>query len=202
MRYISRSSLLACACVLAACSQSAPPALDGDWVLDAGQSRLAFTSVKAGSIAEAHSFNSLKGAVSADGTATLSIDLASVETNIDVRNERVRNMLFETGMFPTADVTVQLDPAHFETLGVGETLIEPVEGELDLHGSQSTIATELAVTRIAENRVKVETTAPIIVDADVYGLVGGIAALQDIAGLSGITPQVPVSFSITYERAE
>ena len=197
-----RTSIAASAIALAACSQSAPAPLEGDWVLDAENSRLAFTSVKAGSIAEAHSFTSLAGSVSADGTATLTIDLASVETNIDVRNERMRNLLFETGMFPSATVTTQLDPAHFEALGVGESIVEPVEATLDLHGAQDTIATDLSVTRIGEGRVQVETTAPIILDAGSYALVDGLDALQEVAGLSGITPQVPVTFSITFEQSE
>jgi polyisoprenoid-binding protein YceI len=202
MRAIIRNSIIAGAVLLAACGQQAEAPLDGAWTLDPAQSRVAFTTVKAGEIAEAHGFRTLSGSVGADGAATLAIDLASVSTNVDIRNERMREFLFETGAYPVATVTAQLDPAAFSALKVGESKLQPVEATLDLHGVKSPVEAELAVTRIAGGEVKVETAAPIIVDAGTYGLTEGVAKLQELAGLPGITPQVPVSVSLVFAKAE
>lgn len=197
-----RSSLIAVGLLMAACSPPADAPLDGAWALDASESRLSFTTVKAGEIAEAHGFKTLSGSVGADGAASLTIDLASVATNADIRDERMREFLFETGAYPSATITAQLDPAAFSALKVGESKLQQVTATLDLHGVKSPVEAELAVTRIGENRVKVETTAPLIVDAGTYGLAEGVAKLQELAGLPGITPQVPVSFSLVFEQQE
>ena len=108
--------------------------------------------------------------VSGEGAATVSIDLASVETNIDIRNERMREFLFETATYPEATVSAQLDPAAFSQLKIGEQIVQPVSAKLKLHGAESDLETELAVTRIGPDKVQVETTAPIIVDADTFAL--------------------------------
>ena len=58
------------------------------WSLDSEASKLAFGSVKKDVIGEFHSFESISGMVEADGIVTVEIDLTSVQTNIDIRNER------------------------------------------------------------------------------------------------------------------
>jgi len=202
MNKMIRATILSGGLLLAACGQQEAAPLDGAWALDGAQSRLAFTTVKAGEIAEAHGFKTLSGSVAADGAASLSIDLASVATNADIRDERMREFLFETGAYPAATVTAQLDPAAFSALKVGESKLQPIEATLDLHGVKGPVAAELSVTRIAADKVKVETTAPIIVDAGSFNLTAGVAKLQELAGLPGITPQVPVSFSLVFEKQD
>ncbi|HSG33025.1 MAG TPA: YceI family protein [Sphingomonadaceae bacterium] len=197
------AGMLAAGLLVSACSQpEAVAPLDGTWALDGAQSTLGFTTVKNGAIAEAHSFSALSGSVGADGAASLTIDLASIATNIDIRDERMREFLFETGTFPSATATAQLDPAAFANLAVGESATSPVSATLDLHGAQQAVDAELTVTRISADKVKVETAAPVIVDAAAFGLDAGVAKLQELAGLDSITPQVPVSFSLVFGKAE
>ncbi len=184
---------------LAACST--PPAeqpLSGSWTLDAEESHLAFVSVKAGQVAEAHSFPGLSGSVSDSGEASLSIDLASVDTLIDVRNERMRDMLFNVAEFPSATVTTSFDPSAFGALTVGETMVQPVTATLDLNGTNGEVASDLTVTRVGADKVRVATIAPIIISADSYGLGEGMEALREVANLDSITGQVPVTFSLTF----
>jgi len=187
---------------IAACSQGpaeAPP-LAGAWTVDGDASHLAYVTVKAGEIAETNEFAGLSGTVTAEGAATIEIDLASVDTGIDIRNERMREVFFNIAENPSATVTAQLDPAAFSGLGIGETMVQPVEAQLSLVGVEKTILTELAVTRTAENRVLAATTDPIIIDAGAYGLDGGLAQLQELAGLPSITPVTPVTFTIAFEQ--
>lgn len=189
---------------LAACS--APPSapvetsLDGDWSLSGSESHFAFVTVKAGTVAEAHTFSDLSGFVHGDGTAEIEIPLATVETNIDVRNERMRDFLFETGTYPVATVTAQLDPAVFAGLSIGDSVTTPVSATLDLHGQTGEIETNLVVTRIGSDKVQVATATPIIVHADDYALGAGVEKLRELANLPAITPSVPVTFSIVLTR--
>lgn len=198
MRIAASAATLA-ALGLAACST--PPAeqpLSGSWTLDAAESNLAFVTVKGGQVAEAHSFPGLTGSVSESGEATLAIDLASVDTLIDVRNERMREMLFNVAEFPSATVTTTLDPAAFGTLLAGDTMVQSVTATLDLHGTSGEVTSDLSVTRVGANKVRVQTIAPIIVSADSYGLGEGVEALREVANLDSITTSVPVTFSLTF----
>jgi len=195
MRIISLSAALL---LLAACSAPAEKPLSGAWSLDGGASRIAFITVKAGEIAEAHSFHELSGAVAADGSAEVDIALGSVETKIDIRNERMREHLFEVATYPEATIKAKLDPAAYGALKVGESLTQPLAATLSLHGVDSEIDTEVTVTRIAPNKVLVEPTAPIILHADDFNLGVGVEKLRELANLPAITPAVPVTFSFVF----
>ena len=200
MSAISRATLPLLALSLAACSAQDAPPLDGDWTVQAGESRLSFVTVKNGSVAEAHGFTGLSGSVSGDGEAELTIDLATVATNVDIRDERMRDLLFETGVYPAARVTAQLDPTGFSALGVGESTTLDLVATLDLHGMQEPLGAELVVTRTAEDKVLVQSARPIIVEAGSFGLAEGVEQLRSVAGLESITGAVPVTLSVTFTR--
>ncbi len=186
---------------LAACSQPAAKApettpLSGDWVVNSDGSHVSFVSIKSGDIAEAHTFGEIDGTVLADGSATIEIPLETVQTNIDLRDERMRDFLFETDTYPTANVTAKLDPAVFSGLGIGDSTVIPVTAQLDLHGQTNEIDTNLQVTRIAADKVLVTTVTPIFIDTADFALSDGVEKLRELANLPAITPVVPVDFSI------
>ena len=189
--------------VTAACAQAPAepaPLAQGSWSVDAAASSLSYVSVKSGEIAETNTFSGLSGSVTPDGAASLQIDLATVETKVDIRNERMRDIFFEVADNPTATVTADIDPAAFETLGVGESLAQTLKATLSVKGVEAPVETQVSVTRTAEDGVLVTSTAPVIVYADALELTEGLATLQELAGLPSITPVVPVSFSIAFKR--
>lgn len=195
------SALLAGALVLAGCGQppaAAPLRPDSGWALDPAASRLSFVSVKGAEIAEVHHFRDLSGEVAPDGTARLEIPLDSVETGIPIRNERMREFLFETGVFPKATLTVRVDPAKLAGLAVGEQLRIPLAGELSLHGVTAPVETEVSVTRAGDRRVVVASLDPLVVNAGTFGLEEGVTKLMQLAGLDSIASDVPVAFQLTF----
>lgn len=189
---------------LAACSQTAEetvePVTNGVWTIDSKASELSYVTVKSGEIVEVNSFENVSGSVGADGAATLSIDLASVSTGIDIRDERMRDIFFEVAANPTATVTAQIDPAAFEALGVGESTTQTLEATLSVKGVEAPVEAEIDVTRVAADRVIAVSASPVVVYADALELTGGLAQLQELAGLPSITPAVPVTFSLAFER--
>lgn len=189
--------------ILAACSKAPaePGALvSGSWSVDADASSLSYVSVKSGEIAETNTFSGLSGTVGEDGSATLQIDLATVETKVDIRNERMRDIFFDVAQYPTATVTAKVDPAAFDGLAIGESTAQPLEATLTVKGVEAPVETQVSVTRTAQDRVLVTSTEPVIVYADALKLTDGLATLQQLAGLPSITPAVPVSFSIAFKR--
>jgi polyisoprenoid-binding protein YceI len=197
MRPIVIASLLGLLSLSAACSQ---PAASGDWRLDGERSRLSFVSIKSGEIAEAHSFSGLSGTVAPDGAAELVIDLATVETGIDIRNERMRDHLFEIDRFAEARVTTALDLVALADLDVGERRSLELDATLSLHGQSIDIITPVIVTDIDGRHILVESAAPVLLHIEDFGLAEGLATLQELANLPSITPVSPVSFSLYFTR--
>ncbi|MDP4605695.1 MAG: YceI family protein [Erythrobacter sp.] len=205
------AALAALALGLAACAEQAEAPTDatttaasvteGAWALDPAGSRLSYVSIKAGEVAENNRFDTLAGNVAADGTATLDIDLASVNTGVDIRNERMRDIFFEVAGNPKAVVTAKLDPAAFAGLAVGQSLTRPLKATLALKGVEQAIETEVLVTRASADRVTVVPTAPVLISTDMFDLTDELGELRALAELPSITPAVPVTFTLAFKRS-
>lgn len=176
------------------------PVTEGAWTLDPAGSRLAYVSIKAGEVAEVNRFAALSGSVAADGTASLAIDLASVDTGVEIRDERMREIFFAVADNPEAIVTVKLDPARFAGLAVGQSVTRPLTANVTIKGASSDVETDVMVTRLAEDRVLVVPTAPVIVSTDMFSLTDELGELRALAQLPSITPAVPVTFTLAFRR--
>ena len=170
-----------------------------DWTLDADASTLGFVSVKNGQIAEGHRFTGLSGNVG-DAGAELSVDLATVDTLIPIRNERMRELLFEVVDFPTAVFSSEIDLAPVLEAAPGDSMTLTLAGTLSLHGVEAPFGGEVRVTRVDADTVTVATVRPLVLSAAAFGLDAGVERLREIAGLSGITGMVPVNFALSFER--
>ncbi|MEJ2130783.1 MAG: YceI family protein, partial [Gammaproteobacteria bacterium] len=155
-RWMGGSLLLASSMLFAATS-------DASWSLDASGSYLSFVTTKNSDVAEAHAFIGLRGEVSDSGAAELTIEMASVHTLVPVRDERMRDVLFEAGKFPLATFSTEIDLEPLLAMAPGETRTTELVGQLDLHGVATTTRADVAVTRIGENRFSVVTRKPVVV---------------------------------------
>lgn len=206
---IAAAALGLCGCVPAEKAKAPPsdapslpaPVTAGTWSLDPAASRLTYVSVKAGEVAETSRFDRLAGTVAPDGTANLEIDLASIDTGVELRDERMRDVFFAVAQNPKASVTAKLDPAAFAGLAVGEALTRPLKASVTIKGASGEVATEVVVTRVTPDRVTVVPTAPVIVSTDMFDLTDELGELRAMAQLPSITPVVPVSFILVFTRS-
>ena len=171
-------------------------------MLSETSSQLTFISIKKGDIAEVHSFGGMDGRVDKDGHAEIKIILDTVETNIDVRNTRMRQHLFQTNLHPYAVINADIPITDLRNMSIGARNNVNVDLDISLAGVSSTIEATLIVTRIANGKVLVETSTPILIHADEFDLMEGLETLQDLAKLPSITPIVPVSFSLVFTAQE
>ena len=169
------------------------------WSLDNDASSLSFVTVKAEHVAEAHTFDSLSGTIGDDGGVEISIELASVNTMIPIRNERMQEMLFETNLFPDATISGSINLDALTGMDAGSSVARQIDFELSLHGQSVALAADVQITRTGEG-VIVSTLKPIIVMADSFSLVAGVEKLREVAGLPGISRAVPVSFTVVFEE--
>ena len=169
------------------------------WELDNNSSTLSFVTVKADHVGEVHTFDQLSGDINDDGSVQITIELASVNTLIDIRNERMQNMLFETNLFPQATISGEIDLDAVAAMDAGVSQAISVDFDLAIHGESSSYTADVLVTR-TESGVLASTVKPIIVVADTHGLVSGVEALREVAGLPSISRAVPVSFNVVFEQ--
>ena len=169
----------------------------GGWTLDQPASSLTFQTIKNGSKLETSSFASYQGSVDASGRAELRIQLDSVDTKVDLRNVRMRFLLFETFKYAEAVVTTTVDPASVATLAASGRLSVPLTFELDLHGIKRSLTTNTVVTALAGNQVSVASAAPISIATELFGLDEGVKKLEEAANVQ-IVPMGSVSFNLVF----
>lgn len=170
------------------------------WTLDNDSSQVSFVSVKAGDAGEVHRFTEISGELSSGGNASVTIQLASVDTLIPLRDERMRELLFQTNLFPTASLSTNIDMDALNAIEPGDSMDMAANLTLELHGQQLSLAAEMIVARLGNDRLMVSSRKPVIVNAASVDLVNGIEALREIANLPSISKAVPVSFVLTFNQ--
>ena len=173
-------------------------------VWESDNNHISFLSIKVNqqknSITEQSTFTSSKAMLDKDGMFTLTIDLNSVKTNVDIRDQRLKDWVFETAQFGTATVSGKVDADAVNKLAVGETLKLEQPLELDIHGQKVKLQAELNVQRSAEDKIMVNTLTPVILDTKAMKMEKGVMQLVEVMALSSIVEQVPVSFAGEFMR--
>ncbi|WP_299601914.1 YceI family protein [uncultured Tateyamaria sp.] len=167
------------------------------WTLDGSASKLAFGSIKFNDTGEVHSFSSIDGAVAEDGSVTLGIDLSSVETNIDIRDERMVEHVFKNA--PRAAVSAQIDMAAMEAVPVGDSAVMEVEGTLDLLGVEVPMYGDMFVMRLAQDKVMVTTDSMMFLSTADAEIDPGVDKLMELASLPNIVRAVPVTLRLMFD---
>jgi hypothetical protein len=175
------------------------PVFAGDWKTVDAETSVAFGSIKKDTVGEVHHFNKVTGSVSEDGKLKLDIDLASLETNIDIRNERMTKHVFLEGA-ATASLTGEIDMSEINDLKIGETRIIEVEAVLSFVGVENDIDTNMLVARLGENRVLVSTADFVMLSTEDLEIDPGINKLMELAKLPGITRVTPISARMVFEK--
>ena len=171
-----------------------------DWHLVNEESKLNFISIKASNIAEIHSFKKISGNVKENGEAQLSINLASLETLIPIRNERMGNLLFETKIYPSAVFKLEVDLEKMLLIDIGKSYEVKYRGMLGFKNKQFPLLVKLKVTRLSNQSFSVSSLEPLLLNADRLGLSNGVEALRVVAGLPSISKSVPVTFSLMFRK--
>lgn len=170
------------------------------WELDGAASSFYYVTSKASAVSEANSFTGLSGAISDAGAASLAINLASVDTGIDIRNERMRDIVFQVAQFMEATVSVPVDAAALTALAVGDSMTGTYTATVSLHGINQEMAADLKVVKLADDSIQVSTVRPLIVGAAAFGLAEEVEQLRVIANLASINPNIVVNFTLVYNQ--
>ncbi|WP_254684903.1 YceI family protein [Tateyamaria omphalii] len=165
--------------------------------LDGAASNLAFGSIKFNDTGEVHSFKSIDGTVAENGAVTLGIDLSSVETQIDIRNERMVEHVFKNA--PRASISAQIDMAAMEAVAVGDSTVMEVEGNLDLLGVDVPLYGDMFIMRLARDKVMVTTDSMMFLSTADAEIDPGVDKLMELADLPNIVRAVPVTLRLMFD---
>jgi polyisoprenoid-binding protein YceI len=195
---VATTSTVLFACATAPSSMMSP---NSAWVIEASQSSLNFVTTKAGQpgvagIGEIQTFKRFSGGLDNAGQIKLSIDLASVDTGIEIRDERLRTLLWNVKATPQAVFSAKLtaeNVAKMATAGVADL---DVVGQLELAGQSKPVTAKLRVSRLGADKIMVVTRAPILINSSDFGLRAGVEALREVMGLNFVSAAAPVSFAL------
>ena len=147
-----------------------------------------------------HFFKDVSGSIDENGDARVVIKLDSVETLIPIRNERMREFLFQTANFAEAVLEARIDSDFLAALKPGDNKPLSAEGTLSMHGASQSMVLQMRVAQVSDNEVLVTSTAPVVLQAETFGLGEGVEKLREIAGLPNISKAVPVTFALTFRK--
>ena len=188
-------------CVAAVALGVAASSTYAAWRVDSSQSTLSFVTAKAGApgvggIEEVQAFKQVGGSVGDDGKLQFNVDLASVETHIPLRNDRLKDLLFKVADYPQAVFTGSVDAHRFDSLRVGASTDVELMGQLTIAGQTRPLTASLRVVKLASNALLVGTREPVVVNLKDYGLQDGLEALRTVMNLNVLASSAPVSFSV------
>ncbi len=185
---------LACATASGALAQS--------WTLKGALSTISFGSVKKDKVGETFRFSNISGKVDQDGRVTVTIDLDSVQTGVDIRDERMRKHVFGSDgkKGATATLTARVDAKAVATLPVGSLKPLSATVELNFLGRKVPVEADLVVVRISPQRIMVLTDGMIWFSTEDLGIDEGISKLQELAGLPSITRAFPVTARLVFQK--
>jgi hypothetical protein len=169
-----------------------------DWILQQPSS-IHFLTNKNTHITEIHSFKKFDAKVKDSGFAKINIDLASVDTRIDIRDERMQKHLFEISRFTQASFEAQIPATVLAQVSSGQQSQFELKGKISLHGEEAEVSSQVIISPNQDKTITISTITPMLIDAKSFKLVAGINKLKEIAGLKSITRIVPLTFSLTFK---
>lgn len=171
------------------------------WDIQLADSSLTFTTTKSGAAGvggaiETSRFQKFKGGLDAQGRIQLQIDLRSVDSGIQIRDERLQTLLWKVNVHPTVQFSAQIAPDKLKLINAGQgTVPLTVDGQLSMSGQTVPIKAQLTVVSM-KGALSVSTREAIVIDAKDFGLATGVEALRAIVGLNFLSTSAPVSFNL------
>lgn len=172
---------------------------EGEWALDNTVSTLNFTTTKNSSKTEIQTFKKLQGKISGTKVA-LNVDLSSVDTGIEIRDERLRKLFFNIAKFPTASVTLDIKKNDIYPMKPGQIKTLQLDAEITIQGIEQIMPVQLQVVELEKNQRLIFSSQPIIIDLKNFNLLKGVNRLREIAKLKSINAAVPVTFSLLFTK--
>ncbi|MFC3874357.1 YceI family protein [Neisseria musculi] len=154
------------------------------------------------SITEQSGFGGAQATLGKEGDFKMDVDLGSVKTGIEIRDQRLKDWVFETARFAKAEISAKVDAEAVNNLSVGESVHFKQPLVLNIHGKQINLEADLSAQRVSADKMMVYTLSPVVLDTKSMDMADGVAKLVEVMGLSSIVEQIPVSLHAEFVRRQ
>ena len=192
-------AMLGAAAIFVASSLFSSAAL-ADWTLDAGNSNISYGTVKNDMIGESNTFKTISGYLNNNGQINIDIDLASIDTLIEIRDGRMRDIVFKVSENATAKLRGDINLKDHDNQEIGTSRVIETTFSIAYVGQNIDHDVQLLVTRLAENKVMVTPHGVMFIDADDYDLLDAIEILRNLAGLDTIASVISMGFYLSFVK--
>ena len=174
------------------------PVNAADWQLNRERSSISYLSSKQATaetplMFESNLFREFSGTI--DGTQVkLVVELDSLDTKVPIRDERVAEHVFLSKQYPQAIVSATVD--DIEQLSYER---KQISATLTMRGQSRDLQAEVIIERSDPKTLRIQTTTPVLVNANAYGMLDGFAILKQLVGLMQIPTTIPVSLHLVFE---
>lgn len=172
-------------------------AFSHNWILMPETSSISFVSTKKGNIGEAHYFQTFSGGIDNE-KATVSIDPASIQSGVEIRDSRMKEHLFKTRLYPTIEISASSE--ELNSLKIDTPVSMTVSATLSLHNVSNEITLDMLVTKHSNAMLSIVSQKPVIIRAEDYGMSEGVLKLANLVGDIPITQAVPTFFSLNFQH--
>jgi polyisoprenoid-binding protein YceI len=172
------------------------------WNLDPTKSSIHFVSIKKDSVAEVHQFKEIAGTLSQSGEFMVDIHLSSVDTGVEIRDQRMEEHLFEVTQYPLAEVKGRVSGEALAKVQQGVASTVDTTLTLKLHGASVNITTQLNAVKLSPTTLLVTSPKPIIINSADFQLTAGVDKLKELVALPSIAYAVPVNVHLILEYSE
>lgn len=169
------------------------------WKLSQKDSSLMFVTTKNASKTELQNFKQISGQIK-NNVATVTVDLNSVATGIEIRDQRIKDLFFETKLFSQASAIIKLPARKFSAMKVGDVKIVDLEAVLNIHGVKQKETVSTQVILLQNNKLLVSSLKPLIINLQNFKLLQGVNLLREIAHLKSINSAIPVTFNLIFTQ--
>ncbi len=183
-----------------ACSTAIVAPTAQTWTLDTSKSTLNFVTTKAGQagvggITETMTFKRYSGGLDQTGKIQFAVDLASIDSGVEIRDDRMKTMLWNVKATPQAVFTAKLSSENMATLNANNSVDLDLAGQFELAGQSKPVSAKVRASRMG-NSILVVTRSPVVINSNDYGIRAGVEALRDVMGLNFLASSAPVNFAL------
>lgn len=168
------------------------------YVVDEANSNVNFSVTKVQYVIEPAEFKKVSGTVSASGEVEIEVDINSVYSNNNIRDNRLVNMFFQTEMFPTAVISGEVDPKVFNSKQPQRMKIPAV---LEWFDHTEEITLDVLVAPVSNGGLVVTSMSPNIIDAKKFGVPSDhLEALRNVCNKISIADKAAVNFVLSLKK--
>lgn len=170
----------------------------GSYTANADLSQISFNTIKKQYVVENATIGNINGSINPQGQAVVKAQVGDIKTGVPLRDLRLNQLFFKSQQFPT--ITISSDLSQYQVIKAPSIDTQTLEFVVSLYGHSQKITADVLITNLGE-KLLVSSRSSVVVKASDFGLpAANLTALSSTVGGLSISTQVPVNFSLVFER--